>query len=96
VGGIEKQELFFEVNAPRLELNQPQVDRTLLTRLASETMGEAIDYGNARAKLVAIPSAAKEIPVEISEPLWNKDRALWIFVLLITLEWVLRKVYGML
>jgi hypothetical protein len=60
-------------------------------------MGKTYELEQARASLAAdIPSAAKQIPVEISEPLWNKDRALWIFVLLITTEWVLRKVYGML
>ena len=65
--------------------------------LAHGLGGKAFDLAQARTHLVAdIPSAAKQIPVDISEPLWNKDRALWIFVLLITLEWVLRKVYGML
>jgi uncharacterized membrane protein len=96
-GGVDATEEPFEVNVPRLELAQPQVDRQLLTRIASETNGQAYDYDQARTKLVSdIPSAAKQIPVEISEPLWNKDRALWIFVLLITFEWVLRKAYGML
>jgi uncharacterized membrane protein len=96
-GGADAMELPFEVNVPRLELAEPQVDRQLLTRLASETGGKAYDLDQAKAHLAAdIPSAAKQIPVEISEPLWNKDRALWIFVLLITLEWVLRKAYGML
>jgi uncharacterized membrane protein/cbb3-type cytochrome oxidase subunit 3 len=96
-GGVDAMEVPFEVNVPRLELNEPQVDRQLLSRVASETMGKAYDLDQARAHLAAdIPSAAKQIPVEISEPLWNKDRALVIFVLLITVEWVLRKSYGML
>jgi uncharacterized membrane protein len=96
-GGVDAMEFTFYVNIPKLELNQPQVDRQLLTRLASETMGKAYELDQAKAHLAAdIPSAAKQIPVEISEPLWNKDRALWIFVLLITVEWVLRKAYGML
>jgi hypothetical protein len=89
-------ELPFEVNVPRLELVQPEVDRQLLTRLASETNGKAYDIAQAATLAADIPSAAKQIPIEISEPLWNKDRALWIFVLLITFEWVLRKAYGML
>jgi uncharacterized membrane protein len=96
-GGVDAMEVPFQVNVPRLELNEPQVDRQLLSRLASETMGKTYELDQAKAHLAAdIPSAAKQIPVEISEPLWNKDRALVIFVLLITAEWVLRKSYGML
>jgi uncharacterized membrane protein len=96
-GGVDAMEIPFEVNVPRLELNEPQVDRQLLSRVASETMGKTYELDQAKAHLAAdIPSAAKQIPVEISEPLWNKDRALAIFVLLITIEWVLRKSYGML
>jgi uncharacterized membrane protein len=96
-GGVDSMNVPFEVNVPRLELSQPQVDRTLLTRLAAETNGKSYELDQAQAHLAAdIPSAAKQIPVEISEPIWNKNRALVVFVLLITVEWVLRKVYGML
>jgi hypothetical protein len=96
-GGVDSMNVPFEVNVPRLELSQPQVDRTLLTRLAAETNGKSYELDQAQAHLAAdIPSAAKQIPVEISEPIWNKNRALVLFVLLITVEWVLRKVYGML
>jgi hypothetical protein len=82
---------------PRLELTNPAIDRTLLTRLASETGGEVVPYDQARARLpILIPSAAKIVPIDTSERLWDAPLALLIFVLLITLEWVLRKVYGML
>jgi len=95
-GGVDTMDLPFEVNVPRLELTQPQVDRTFLTRLAAETNGKSYDLDQAVRLATDIPSAAKQIPVEISEPIWNKNRALVLFVLLITAEWVLRKVYGML
>jgi hypothetical protein len=86
-----------EVSVPRLELSQPQVDRTLLTRLASETLGQTIELAEARAKLpTLIASAAKVIPIESSQPLWDAPLAMVIFVLLITVEWVMRKMYGML
>ncbi len=81
---------------PRLELAQPQVDRTLVTRVASETLGQPVSY-EARQKLPqVIPSAAKVIPIMTSEPLWDAPLAMWIFVLLLTGEWVLRKMFGML
>ena len=86
-----------EVIVPRLELTQPQVDRQLLTRLAAETLGQPVAFAEARAKLPqVIASAAKVIPIQTSEPLWDAPLAMWLFVLLITTEWVLRKVFGML
>jgi hypothetical protein len=95
-GGVDAMDLPLEVSVPRLELVQPQVDRTLLSRLASETLGQTVAIEEARAKLpTLIPSAAKIIPIETSEPLWDAPLALVIFVLLITIEWVVRKMYGM-
>jgi uncharacterized membrane protein len=95
--GVDPIDLPLEVRVPRLEFAQPQVDRTLLTRLASETMGEVVEYPQARERLPAIiPSAAKVIPIETSEPLWDAPLALLIFVMLITAEWVTRKAFGML
>jgi hypothetical protein len=98
VGGESAaMDLPIEVMVPRLELEQPQVDRQLLTRLAAETLGQAVTFAEARAKLPeVILSAAKVIPIQTSEPLWDAPLAMWIFLLLITGEWVLRKAYGML
>jgi hypothetical protein len=90
-------ELPLEVALPGLELAEPQVDRTLLNRLSAETMGQQVSFAQARSVLPSlIPSAAKIIPLQTSEPLWDAPLAMLIFVLLITVEWVLRKVYGML
>ncbi len=95
-GGVEPMDLPIEVSVPRLELVQPQIDRTLLSRLASETLGQTVSIEQARATLPnLIPSAAKIIPIETSEPLWDAPLALILFVLLITVEWVVRKMYGM-
>ena len=68
-----------------------------LSRLASETLGQLVDPAQARDQLPAlIPSAAKVIPIDTNRPLWDAPLALILFVFLITSEWVLRKVYGML
>jgi hypothetical protein len=42
-----------------------------------------------------LPSAARIIPVEAQQPLWDAPLAMAIFVLVITIEWILRKLYGM-
>ena len=90
-------ELPLETKIPRLELVEPMVDRVLLSRVASETLGELVPYDQARERLPKlITSAAKIVPVDTNEPLWDAPLAMLIFVLLITAEWVFRKVYGML
>ncbi|MGH7213832.1 MAG: hypothetical protein ACREIT_03610 [Tepidisphaeraceae bacterium] len=96
-GGIDAMDLPIEVATPRLELSQPQVDRQLLTRLASETLGQTVEPGEVRQTLPAlIASAARIIPLEASQPLWDAPLALAIFAVLITMEWILRKTFGML
>jgi len=82
----------FLVKSPQLELESPRVDRSLLSSL-----GKPVDLGNARAELPReIHSAARIIPMEISRPLWDAPLALVLFAVLITAEWVLRKMQGML
>ena len=72
------------------------MDRALISRLAADTLGATIQFADARERLPQIASAAKVIPITTSEPLWDAPLAMWIFMLLITSEWVLRKVFGML
>lgn len=95
-GGIDALQTPLSVAVPRLELSQPQLDRTLLTRMSAETMGQTVDLADAALKLPqVIQSAAKVIPVETSRPLWDAPLALTIFTLLITAEWIVRKMFGM-
>ena len=95
-GGLDPMEVPVSVAVPRLELVQPQVDRTLLTRLSAETLGQTVDLAAAAEKLPQlIQSAAKVIPIETSRPLWDAPLALTLFVLLITIEWIVRKMFGM-
>jgi hypothetical protein len=94
--GTDAADLPIEVAVPRLELVSPQVDRTLLTRIASETLGRALELKDAPALPQIIPSAAKIIPVDTNAPLWDAPLVMAVFLLLITAEWILRKAYGML
>jgi uncharacterized membrane protein len=88
-------EASYAVIVPKLELSKPELDRVMLTKLAPPE--QIVQLNEAKAKLPEmIKSAAKTIPVITTQPLWNKWRALAIFVLLLTGEWVLRKVFGML
>jgi uncharacterized membrane protein len=93
--GIDPMELPVEIIVPRLELAMPQVDGVALARLASETLGQNLTLAQASEVLPTIPSAAKVIPVDIAEPLWDAPLVLLLFVGLITAEWVTRKMVGM-
>ncbi|MCS7034684.1 MAG: hypothetical protein NZ561_11940 [Phycisphaerae bacterium] len=94
--GVDDPTVPFSVRIPRVELSQPQVDRAALLRLASQTQGQVIELPDAARLLPSlIPSAAKVIPVETARPLWDAPLVLMLFVLLITLEWIIRKLVGM-
>ncbi len=83
----------FKVSEPDMELREPQVDTSFLARLGTET---PMTLSEAAVKLPEIRSAAKIIPIDTTEPLWDAPAVFFIFVGLITLEWVVRKIVGLL
>jgi hypothetical protein len=94
--GVESAEVPVQVVVPKLELARTQVDRALLSRLASETLGQTVEFTGARENLPKlVPSVAKIVPVETSRPLWGAPLAMALFVATIATEWIVRKLYGM-
>jgi uncharacterized membrane protein len=91
-----EQKRQFAVAVPQLEMDDAAVNHALLNRLAADTGGKAFSLADAPAQLAAIPTLERTVNQHSSNPLWHGWAALGIFVLLITAEWVLRKVYGML
>jgi uncharacterized membrane protein len=87
-------EVSYNVQTPQLELVQPQVDVAALSRLASDAP-IPLDQAAARLPMI-IHSAARIIPIDSSQPLWNAPLALIIFATLLISEWILRKMLGML
>jgi uncharacterized membrane protein len=93
LGGVEES-VSYNVQVPQLELDEPQVDLPALSRLAAEA---PLPLSAAAAKLPGLlPSAAKIIPIDSSQPLWNAPLAMLIFAVLILSEWIIRKMLGML
>lgn len=95
----DQREQKYEVVAGSRELSPEaaKLDRGLLSNLAARNGGVLLDYTEAAEKLPKIlPSAAEIQPIRKESWLWDAPLVLGIFVLLITAEWVLRKVYGML
>jgi uncharacterized membrane protein len=90
----EPMAVSYKVLTPKLELVNPTVDVPALSRIATDA---PITFSDAGSKLASmIHSAARTIPVPSSQPLWNAPLAMIIFMILITSEWLLRKMFGML
>jgi uncharacterized membrane protein len=93
IGG-EAKSVTYTVATPQLELIDPTVDMAALSRLATDV---PIPFEQAASKLPQIRSAARLIPVpNTPQPLWNAPLVMVVFVALITVEWILRKINGML
>ncbi len=96
VDEVNRLSLPLTVIVPRLELAEPQVDMTSLARVAGETGGQEVKYEQAKAVLPALIQSASVTTQPYEDlPLWDTPAAIMVFVLLLTCEWVLRKVYGM-
>jgi uncharacterized membrane protein len=85
--------LSFKVVEPEMELREPRVDTSFLGRLGTEA---PISLSEAATRLPAIRSAAKIIPIDTTQPLWDAPVVLIVFAGLITIEWIVRKMLGLL
>lgn len=97
---LEEQEqavAVFEVVVPNPEEEHPTIDMKRLEEIADRA-------GNGRAMTIAdagsIPDAIRSLSTNYSEPkqysLWNTPLAWLVFALIITAEWILRKMFRML
>lgn len=93
--GVDAAQSTYDVVVPRLELSDPRPARSVLSQYAAETDGKVIEYDKAEAELKAIPSAARVVPVQTSWPLWSSPLLLSLLVILLTIEWVARKLVGL-
>lgn len=96
LAGDRPASTMFRVETADLEARRPEADHDLLARIAAETGGRVIDLDELAEGLAQIPDRSLRIPDDISEPLWDSKLVLALFVLMITVEWGLRKALGML
>jgi uncharacterized membrane protein len=93
--GMDAISSSLEVIVPQMELNDPRVDRVRMSRLASETLGQSIDFKSAAEQIDAIPSAEKVVPKISAQPLWGAPLLEILFACLISTEWIARKLNGL-
>ena len=84
------------IEPPDLEARRPEADHEILQRIAGATGGRVVDLNQLEAEFVAIKSRSVQIPDDVIEPLWDSRLVLMLFVGMISMEWVLRKAFGLL
>ncbi|MCH7870418.1 MAG: hypothetical protein IID33_01830 [Planctomycetes bacterium] len=84
------------VEPPSLESKSPQADHALLERLADASGGRVVDLDELAEVLGTIPDRSVRIPDDVVEPLWDSKLVFALFALMISMEWVSRKVMGLL
>ncbi len=75
------------------EMQRAQADHDLLRDLAAQTGGRVLETPEARAGLPELlPNRSVVSPMDIEEPIWDSPLCLGLLVLLLTAEWVVRRV----
>jgi len=83
------------VDKPDREGRRPEADHATLARIADGTGGRVIALNALEAVFRDIPDRSIQIPDDIVEPLWDSRLFLILLIGAITMEWVLRKAFGL-
>jgi hypothetical protein len=93
--GVRVSTTTFRVEPPRREIDEPSLNRPLLTELARLTSGRVFDLGDVGQLDDAISMREVTRTLETRDELWDAPLLFATIVLSLTVEWVLRKVYRM-
>lgn len=85
----------FRVEPPRREVDEPSLNRALLSDLARMTGGKVLDVPQLARLDEAIPMREVTRTVEHRDELWDAPLIYAIIILGLTAEWILRKLYRM-
>jgi hypothetical protein len=94
-GGPRAATLNFRVEPPRQELDEPGLERALLDALARETNGAVFSLASSNELPPAIKIRQVTRTLELRNEIWDAPLLFGGVMLLLTLEWVLRKIYRM-
>ncbi len=83
------------VDAAGAELEELTPDHEVLRQLARRTGGLAVGLDGIGQIAERIEDRSVEVPDDVSEPLWDSKLVLVMFVLIIGVEWILRKALGL-
>ncbi|UCG33069.1 MAG: hypothetical protein JSU68_00265 [Phycisphaerales bacterium] len=88
-------EVNIQVQATSLESLRREADHVTLRQLAAQTGGQALYLDELGRLAGLLPDRRVEIPDDVAEPLWDMRLVLGLMVLVLTVEWSLRKWFGL-
>ena len=88
--------VFVRVGRPDLEARRPEANHEVLERIAEATGGRVVELDQLETEFGAIRDRSVQIPDDITEPLWDSRLTLILFGLMISVEWIMRKAFGLL
>jgi len=94
--GERSASVSIRVERPQLEARHIEADHDALERIAQATGGKVIDLDQLEAAFNEIPERSVQIPDDVTEPLWDSKLVLILFGVMISVEWILRKAFGLL
>jgi hypothetical protein len=93
--GVRVSTTTFRVDPPKREIDEPSLNRTLLTELARLTGGRVFDLAEVQKLDDAISMREVTRTLENRDELWDAPILSITIILSLTVEWVLRKIYRM-
>ncbi len=93
--GVRVSTTTFRVEPPRREIDEPSLNRPLLTELARLTQRPVFDLVDVPRLDEAITMREVTRTLETRDELWDAPLLYATIVLSLTVEWVLRKLYRM-
>jgi hypothetical protein len=93
--GVRVSTTTFRVEPPKREIDEPSLNRPLLTELARLSGGQVFDLTDVKRLDQEIRMREVTRTLETRDELWDAPVLFAIIVLSLTAEWVLRKVYRM-
>jgi hypothetical protein len=85
----------FRVEPPKREIDEPSLNRPLLTELAKQTGGRVFEIADISQLDAAIPTREVTRTLETRDELWDAPLFYMTIVVGLTIEWILRKKYRM-
>jgi hypothetical protein len=93
--GVRVSTTTFRVEPPKREIDEPALNRPLLTELARLTGGRVFEFAESHGLDDAIPMREVTRTLETRDELWDAPLFYVTIVLSLTVEWVLRKINRM-
>ena len=94
--GDRSASVLVRVQRPDLEARRPEADYEALERIAAATGGQVLELDQLEMEFGNIRDRSVQIPDDLIESLWDSKLVLALFVFMISMEWGLRKAFGLL